>query len=207
MKTWIKTGAPAAAVIVAALIGAAIFLKTDSCTVERMMSPWITPDRQSAVDVYIKQCHPRWPRNPGDTREDWVVVLRPIEVLPPRNDRYREADVVFEVVKGAERTQLSFGSPASWIFFKDLPDEEQKTSLVIGCYLSCPASGIQKQLFAWHGRAIHYFRTETPSSPTVTQYPDRQRLSARCGTEDDENCGDEEPLRTFSGAIAVQRCR
>jgi hypothetical protein len=98
-----------------------------------------------------------------------VVVLRPIAEPPPKGNRYKEVDVVFQVEKGPERTQLSFGSSENFAFMSKVPEPERKDSLLIGCYLACPAALIRKQVSSWHGQPIHYFRTDTPTSPVITQ--------------------------------------
>ncbi|MGC2766963.1 MAG: hypothetical protein WB607_15755 [Candidatus Acidiferrum sp.] len=77
--------------------------------------------------------------------------------------------MVFEVEMGPERMQLSFGAPGSFAFFDKLPEKEKKNTILIGCYLACPSAGIGKQLHSWRGQPIHYFLTETPSSPTIAQ--------------------------------------
>jgi hypothetical protein len=143
---------------------AVIFLKGGGCTVETAMSPVISPDKQAAIDLYSKKCRARWSRDATKEKEYQVVVLRPITEPPPEGNRYKEADVVFEVQKGPEPMQLSFGSPSSWVLFEKLPEQERKNSLVIGCGLPCPSAGIRKQLHLWHGQPIHYILTETPSS-------------------------------------------
>jgi hypothetical protein len=153
----------AAAVAVAAI--AIIFLKGESCTVETAMSPVISPDKLVAIDLYSKKCHARWSKQ----KEYRVVVLRPITDPPPEGNRYEEANVVFEVEMGPERMQLSFGAPGSFAFFDKLPENEKKNTLLIGCYLACPSAGIRKQLHNWRGQPIHYFLTETPTSPTMAQ--------------------------------------
>jgi hypothetical protein len=157
----------AAIVLIAA---AAVFYFTgQECTVETAMSPVISPNKQMAIDLYSKKCHPRWSSNPKREKESQVVVLRPITEPPPEGNRYKEADVVFELEKGPERAQLSFGNVDTFAFMNKVPEAERKDSLLIGCYLTCPAALIRKQLSSWHGQPIHYFRTETPTSPAVTQ--------------------------------------
>jgi hypothetical protein len=156
-----------AIVLIAA--AAVFYFKGQECTIETAMLPIIAPNKQTAIDLYSKKCRPRWSNNPKREKEFQVVVLRPITEPPPEGNRYNEADVVFEVEKGTERTQLSFGTPETFAFMNNIPEAERKDSLLIGCYLTCPAALIRKQLTTWHGQPIHYFRTDTPTSPVITR--------------------------------------
>lgn len=157
-----------AAVLAVAAI-AIVFLKGEICTVETAMSPVISPDKLVAIDLYSKRCHARWSSDRTKEKEYRVVVLRPITDPPPEANRYQEANVVFEVEMGPERMQLSFGAPGNFAFFDKLPEDEKKSTILIGCYLACPSAGIRKQLHSWRGQPIHYFLTETPSSPAIAQ--------------------------------------
>jgi hypothetical protein len=148
---------------------AVIFLKGESCTVDTAWSAVMTPDKQGAIDEYVKKCRPRWSSHATKEKEYWVVVLRPVTEPPPEGYRYKEEDVVFEIDKGPEPIQISYGSPLGWTAFEKLPEEERKNSLLIDCYFACPAAGIRKQQHSWHGHPIHYTITETPSSPVVAQ--------------------------------------
>ncbi len=148
---------------------AVFYFMSQTCTVETAMSPVITPNKQAAIDLYWKKCHPRWSSNPKREKEYQVVVLRPITEPQPEGNRYKEADVVFEMEKGPQPTQFSFGSPDNFAFMSKVPEAERKDSLLIGCYLACPAALIRKQVSNWHGQPIHYFRTETPTGAVITQ--------------------------------------
>jgi hypothetical protein len=143
--------------------------KKESCTVETPTVAMMTPDKQAAIDLYTKKCHDRGTNDPTKDKEYQVVVLRPVTEPPFKENRYKEEDVVFEVEKGPERMQLSFGNPGTLVYFNYLPEEERKSGLAIECYLSCPESGIRKQLLSWHGKPIHYFRTEAPNTPPIVQ--------------------------------------
>jgi hypothetical protein len=143
--------------------------KKGSCTVETPTVAMMTPDKQAAIDLYTKKCHVRGTNDPTKDKEYQVVVLRPVMEPPPQENRYKEEDVVFEVEKGPERIQLSFGNPGTLVYFNYLPEEERKSGLAIECYLSCPEAGIRKQLLSWHGKPIHYFRTEAPNTPPIVQ--------------------------------------
>jgi|GEM_PF-4496621 len=162
---------PAAAIVIVLLlvVAAAIYFAGETCTVEPVMSQVVSPNKQTAIDLYSKKCHPRWSSDPKREKKFQVVVLRPITEPLPQGNRYKEADVVFEVEQGPERMQLSFGSAENFAFMNKLPESERKDSLLIGCYLACPAALIRKQALSWHGQPIHYFRTETPTSPVITQ--------------------------------------
>jgi hypothetical protein len=152
------------------LAAAAVFyFRSQSCTVEPAMSPVIAPNKQTAIDLYSKKCHPRWSSNPKREKEYQVVVLRPITDTPPEGNRYKEADVVFELQEKPGLAQLSFDSVDTFAFMSKVPQAEQKDTLLIGCYLTCPGALVRKQLSSWHGQPIHYFRTETPTSPVITQ--------------------------------------
>jgi len=143
--------------------------KKESCTVEISTVAVMTPDKQGAIDLYTKKCHEGGTNDPAKDKEYQVVVLRPVTEPPPQENRYKEEDVVFEVEKGPEPMQLSFGNPGTLVYFNSLPEEERKSGLAIECYLSCPEAGIRKQLLSWHGKPIHYFRTEAPNAPPVVQ--------------------------------------
>ncbi len=156
-------------IVVLLVVAAAVYFAGETCTVETAMSPVITPNQQAAIDLYSKKCHPRWSSDLKREKEYQVVVLRPITEPPPAGNRYQEQDVVFEVEKGPDRMQLSFGSADTFAFMSKVPEVERKDTLLIGCYLACPAALIRKQLSSWHGQPMHYFRTETPTSPVITQ--------------------------------------
>jgi hypothetical protein len=157
-------------VAIVIIAGAAVLYFTgQTCSVETIMSPVISPNKQTAIDLYSKKCRPRWSSDAKREKEYQVVVLRPISEPPPEGNRYEEADVVFQVEKGPERTQLSFGSVDNFAFMNKVPETERKDSLLIGCYLACPAGLIRKQVSSWRGQPIHYFRTDTPTSPVITQ--------------------------------------
>jgi hypothetical protein len=158
-----------ALIIGATLAIAAIFLQGERCTVETAWSAVMTPDKQAAIDEYVKKCRPRWSSHATKEKEYWVVVLRPVTEPPPERYRYKEEDVVFEIEKGPEPMQLSFGSPSGSILFEKLPEQEKKNTLHIDCHFACPATSIRKQQHSWHGHPIHYTITETPSSPMVAQ--------------------------------------
>lgn len=143
--------------------------KKETCTVEPAAVAIMTPDKGAAIDLYTKKCHDRGTKDPTKNKEYQVVVLRPVAEPPPEDNRYKEEDVVFEVEKGPERMQLSFGNPGTLVYFNYLPEEERKSGLAIECYLSCPEAGLRKQLLSWHGKPIHYFRTEAPNTPPIVQ--------------------------------------
>jgi hypothetical protein len=48
--------------------------------------------------------------------------------------------MVFQLEKGPERIQLFFTSPSPYALFKNLPEEERKNSILIGCYLAHPSA-------------------------------------------------------------------
>ncbi|HXN17679.1 MAG TPA: hypothetical protein VN875_05050 [Candidatus Binatus sp.] len=148
---------------------AVFYFMGQTCTVETLMSPVISPNRQAAIDLYSKKCHPRWSDNPKREKEFQVIVLRPISEPQPEGNRYKEADVVFEMEKGPRPMQFLFASPDSFAFMNKVPEAERKDSLLIGCYLTCPSVLIRKQASSWRGQPIHYFRTETPTGPVITQ--------------------------------------
>jgi hypothetical protein len=106
----------------------------------------MTPDKQAAIDEYVKKCRPRGSTHATKEKEYWVVVLRPVTEPPPEGYRYKEEDVVFEIEKGPEPMQLSFGRPSGSILFEKLPEEEKKNTLHIDCHFACPAASIRKQL-------------------------------------------------------------
>ena len=142
--------------------------KKESCTVVPTVAA-MTPDKQAAIDVYFKKCHERGTNDATKEKEYQVVVLRPVTEPPPEENRYKEEDVVFEIEKGPDPVQLSFGNPGILSYFNYLPEEERKSGLAIECYLSCPQAGIRKQLLSWHGKPIHYFRTEAPNTEPIVQ--------------------------------------
>jgi hypothetical protein len=162
-----------AALIIGAILAIAAiavsFLKGESCTVYTAWSAVMTPDKQAAIDEYVKKCRPRWSSHTTKEKAYCVVVLRPVTEPPPGGYHYKEDDVIFEVDKGPEPIQISHGSPLGWTVFEKLPEEERKNSLLIDCHFACPPAGIRKQLHSWHGHPIHYTITETPSSPMVAQ--------------------------------------
>jgi hypothetical protein len=167
----IHSGRNAALLIAAILAFAAIavfFPKGERCTVETTMEPVMSPDKQAAIDLYSKKCRPRWSSDATKEKEYMVVVLRPVTEPAPNGNRYKEADVVFEVEQGPERMQLSFG-PSNLSSFDKLPEEERRNALLIGCEFACPAAGIRTQLHNWHGHPVHYILTETPSSPAIAE--------------------------------------
>jgi hypothetical protein len=157
-------------VVIVLIAAAALFYFTSQeCTIDMLMSPVISPNKKTAIDLYLKKCHPRWSSDPKREKEFQVVVLRPITDTPPEENRYKEADVVFELEEKPGLAQLSFGSVDTFAFMSKVPEAEQKDTLLIGCYLTCPAALIRKQVSSWHGQPVHYFRTETPTSPVITQ--------------------------------------
>jgi|HubBroStandDraft_3_1064219.scaffolds.fasta_scaffold670948_1 hypothetical protein len=157
-------------VVIVLMAAAAVFYFTSQeCTIGTLMSPVISPNKKTAIDLYLKKCHPRWSSNPIREKEYQVVVLRPITDTPPEGNRYQEADVVFELEEKPGLAQLSFGSVDTFAFMSKVPEAEQKDTLLIGCYLTCPAALVRKQLSNWRGQPVHYFRTETPTSPVSTQ--------------------------------------
>lgn len=157
----------AAIVLIAAI--AVFYFTGQECTIETLITPIISPNKQNAIDLYLKKCHPRWSSNPKREKEYQVVVLRPITDTPPEGNRYNEADVVFELQEKPGLAQLSFGSVDTFAFMSKVPQAEQKDTLLIGCYLTCPGALVRKQISSWRGQPIHYFRTETPTSPVITQ--------------------------------------
>lgn len=138
--------------------------KQESCAVEPAAPAIMAPDKGTAIDLYTKKCRDR-----GTNKEYSVIVLRPVAEPPPEGNRYKEEDVVFEIEKRPERTQLSFANPGTFVYFNYLPEEERKSALMIGCYLSCPQAGIRKQILSWHGKPIHYFRTEAPNTEPIVE--------------------------------------
>jgi hypothetical protein len=148
---------------------AVFYFTGQECTIDTIISPLIAPNKQTAIDFYLKKCHPRWSNDPKREKQFQVVVLRPITDTPPEGNRYKEADVVFELEEKPGLAQLSFGSAENFAFMNKVPEPERQDSLLIGCYLTCPAALIRKQVSSWRGQPLHYFRTETPTSPVITQ--------------------------------------
>jgi hypothetical protein len=97
-------------IVVLLVVVSAMYFMGQSCTVQTAMSSVLSPNKQTASDLYSKQCYPRWSGDLKREKEYQVVVLRPITEPPPEGNRYKEVDVVFQAEKGPERTQLSFGS-------------------------------------------------------------------------------------------------
>src|ERR1700691_2263762 len=157
-------------VAIVLIAAAAVFYFTgQECTIDTLISPIISPNKKTAIDLYLKKCHSRWSSDPKREKEYQVVVLRPITDTPPEGNRYKEADVVFELEEKPGLAHLSFGSVDTFAFMSRVPQAEQKDTLLIGCYLTCPAALIRKQLSSWRGQSIHYFRTDTPTSPVITK--------------------------------------
>lgn len=141
--------------MVLALAGATLVLgRSNVCVVEDTWQ-FIGPDEIDAIDMYATACHPRYSNAASKIKHYYVVALRPITEPRPKNDGYNEADVVFEIEKTSEETQLSFGSLASYLPPDHPSRADQEKVLVIGCY-QCSPSHVRKKLHSWNGQAMRY---------------------------------------------------
>jgi len=141
-------------IVLGLAVGTFVLARGTVCTVEDTWQ-FISPDEVAAIDVYATACHPRYSSAASDIKHCNVVVLRPITELRPENNRYNEADIVFEVEKTSTNTQLSFGSMANYLLPGDPTLEGQKKVLVISCY-QCSPGNIRKKAPSWNGHAIRY---------------------------------------------------
>jgi len=141
--------------MVLALAGGTLVLERSNVCVIEGTWQFIGPDEIDAIDMYATACHPRYSNAASKIKHYYVVALRPITEPRPDNDRYNEANVVFEIEKTNKETQLSFGSLADYSAPDDPSRADQEKVLVIGCY-QCSPSRVRKKLHSWNGQAIRY---------------------------------------------------
>jgi hypothetical protein len=124
----------------------------------------LSPDAQKSATLYTKQCGAV--KAGVAEKEYFVVVMRPVSEPPPIDNRFAESDVIFEV-EGRAKIGAG-GSPSSHGEFKQLPKEEQDTSILIEC-LDCDRQKILKQLHVWRGIPIHYYFSQPSGTNPVIQ--------------------------------------
>jgi len=147
-------------------VGTLVLAKSNVCAVEDTWQ-FIGPGEVDAIELYATACHPRYSSAESKIKHYYVVVLHPITEPRPEKDRYNQADVVFEVEKTSEKTQLSFGSLANYLPPDDPSRADKEKVLVIGCY-QCSPSHVRKKLHSWNGQAIRYaFSNDATPRPVI----------------------------------------
>lgn len=122
----------------------------------------LSSDGQKSSNLYLRQCGTI---NRGVAEKEYfIVVMRPVSDPLPAENRYDEADVVFEV-EGRAKLGLG-GSPSSHTQFHTLPKEEQDTSVLIECQ-DCDGHKILKQSHQWRGVPIHYYFSQPAGDPAI----------------------------------------